>query len=420
MTMKYLTFVNQNFSMNKTTKTFIQAHLTDDVLSLGLQAAKYPEVDIPLAVRQISGLQKIKNKVPLFYEHPEILFPVQLSVEQSSSQLTANYKSTLSTGSTFADLTGGFGVDFYFLSQYFTNGIYVERDEQLCALATHNFAALGIKSFEVINQNAEDFLTSMQLVDLIYIDPHRRSATGKKTVRISDCEPNVAALATRMLEKSPKVIIKLSPMLDINQAIKDIPQTSELHIIAVENECKEVLLVLNRRCPAEKITDNPLNSIIIKTVNFLKDGGTQLFDFQLDTEVAMEATYVSEPIKYLYEPNAAIMKSGAFKSIAVKFELKKFHPNTHLYTSNSLIKDFPGRKFAIQEVFGNTKGDFSLLKQKFPKANVATRNYPLTVEAYKKKSGIKDGGDVYIFALKASDGNFLTIVCSKIDQSLSD
>lgn len=402
--------------MNKSTAAFIREHIADDVLALGLQAAKYPGVDMPLAIRQISGMQKIKNKVPLLFEHLDILYPVKLSVEQSSSQLTAKYKSSLASGNSFADLTGGFGVDFFFLSQHFTQGIYVERDEQLCALATHNFTALGIKSFEVQHQNAEDFLASMPNVDLIYIDPHRRSSTGKKTVRISDCEPNVAALSNLMLEKSPKVIIKLSPMLDIHQAIKDIPQTSEVHILAVDNDCKEVLLVLNRN-------ELPLIStkgILIQTVNFVKNGSTQLFDFQLATEVDIETGYTSQPLEYLYEPNAAIMKSGAFKAVASKYALMKFHPNTHLYTSNLFVTNFPGRVFAIQEVMGNTKSDFSILKQKYPNANIATRNYPLTVEAYKKKSGIKDGGDVYLFALKASDGNYYTIVCSKVDRSLSD
>lgn len=400
--------------MNKITQEFIQQHINDDILKLSLQSKKYPDVDFSLAIRQIAGKQKFRRKVPLFYTHPDILFPVQLSVEQASSEETAKYKSEMVSGGVFADLTGGFGVDFYFLSQKFVHGMYVERDKQLCELANSNFKALGIKSFEILNQNAENFISGMPEVDFIYLDPHRRSESGKKTVRISDCEPDVSVLIEKMLERSRKIMIKLSPMLDIMQAIADIPQTTEIHIIAVENECKEVLLIIN------KDTQHEDKRVHLFTSNLLKKEKRQKFDFQLDDEVHCEAIFTNYPLQYLYEPNAAIMKSGAFKTIGSRFGLKKFHPNTHIYTDNTLKDDFPGRIFFIEEVKGNTKDDFKLLKQKYPKANISLRNYPLSVEEYKKKSGIKDGGDFYIHALKANDNNFLNIISHRVNINSSD
>lgn len=402
--------------MNKSTQEFIQQHINDDVLQLGLQKTKYPDVDYPLAIRQISGRQKFKKKVPQFYYHPDILFPVQLSVEQASSEITAKYKSELVSGRTFVDLTGGFGVDFFFLSNKFENGIYVERDKQLCELAIHNFKALGINGFEVCHQKAEDYIPIMPEVDLIYLDPHRRNDSGKKTVCISDCEPDVSILIKILLSKSSEIMIKLSPMLDIRQAINDIPQTSEIHVLAVENECKEILLILKKQIQKEEMVVEK-NEIIIKTLNFLKNGSRQQFDFQIDEEVVNETSFTSSPLQYLYEPNAAIMKSGAFKSIGARFGLKKFHPNTHLYTDNTIKADFPGRIFFVQHIAGNTKEDFKLLKQRSPKANISVRNYPLSVEEYKKKSGIKDGGDDYIFAFKTNNGNLINVVAKKLNQN---
>jgi len=414
MNFKNLTFVNQKFSMDNQTKEFIQEHLNDDVLQLGLQSKRYPDIDMSLAIKQISGRQKFRKKVPVFYSNPDIYFPKQISVEQASSEITAKYKSRITSGNTFADLTGGFGVDFYFLSQQFSHGIYVEREEQLCKLASHNFKVLGIKSFEIQLKSAEDCLTTMSDVDLIYVDPHRRNNSGKKTVFISDCEPDVSVLATQMLEKSPKILIKLSPMLDISQALVTLPQTTEVHILAVENECKEILVVLEKNNSDEEFSAKGKENIVIKTCNFPKNGNPQYFDFQLDTEAGVEVDYTISSHKFLYEPNAAIMKSGSFKSVAAHYGLKKFHPNTHLYTADELIPDFPGRVFINEQVYGNTKNDFLLIKQNYPKANIAVRNYPLSVEEYKKKSGIKDGGNVYIFAFKANDGNFLNIVCNKV------
>lgn len=402
-----------NINMDRIiTKRFIQEHLNDDVIQLGLQAKRYQDIDMAFVINQIAGLQKIKEKVPLFYQSDNILFPKQLSVEQSSSEITAKYKSMLFHGDRFADLSGGFGVDFYFISQNFRSGLYIERDEELCKLAAHNFEVLKIPQYEIHQTKSEDYLDNMPEVDLIYIDPHRRSETGKKTVLISDCEPDVALLAEKMLLKSPVVMIKLSPMLDIHQAIKHLPQTTEVHIVAVDNECKEVLLILNRNNTLESDRNQ---HILIKTSNLHKAKSEQIFDFTFDEEKQAEPAFTDEVGRYLYEPNAAIMKSGAFKLIATRFNLKKFHVNTHLYTGNNLIDDFPGRIMQVSAVYENNKTDIKKIKEKFSKANVTTRNYPISVDDFRKKTGIKDGGHDYLFALKTASGKNIIISCNKIN-----
>ena len=398
--------------MDNQTKIFIQEHLHDDVMQLALQSNRFSDVDMQLAIRQITGLQKIRHKIPIFYETREILFPPKLSVEQSSSEITAKYKSELANGSVFADMTGGFGVDFYFISQHFESGIYIERDETLCKLAEHNFKVLNIPRFEIHQAKSEDFIDIMPDVDLIYIDPHRRSQTGKKTVLISDCEPNVSLLAEKMLQKSSVVMIKLSPMLDIHQAIKSLPQTAEVHIVAVDNECKEILLIL-KKDNKPNISENQGDKIIIKTRNLFTSGKNQLFDFTYDEEKQAEPDYTDEVNRYIYEPNAAIMKSGAFKSVATRFGLKKFHLNTHLFTGDELLPDFPGRIMQVSAVFGNSKTDLKKLKENYPKANVSTRNYPLSVDDFRKKTGIKDGGDDFLFALKTFSEKHILIACNK-------
>lgn len=400
--------------MDTQTKLFIQEHLNDDVIQLGLQAKRYPDIDMTFVINQIAGLQKIKEKVPLFYKSHNILFPKQLSVEQSSSEITAKYKSRLSHGDTFADLSGGLGVDFYFISQNFKSGLYIECDEELCKLAAHNFELLKIPRYEIHQTKSENYLDKMPEVDLIYIDPHRRSEIGKKTVLISDCEPDVTLLAEKMLLKSPVVMIKLSPMLDIHQAIKHLPQTTEVHIVAVDNECKEVLLILKRDSTFEP-DENQYNNILIKTRNLHTTKPEQIFDFTFDEEKQAEPVFTDEVSRYLYEPNAAIMKSGAFKSVATRFNLRKFHVNTHLYTGDDLIERFPGRIMQVSEVFGNNKADLKIIKEKYPKANVSTRNYPLSVDDFRKKTGIKDGGNDYLFALKTTSDKNIIITCNKIN-----
>lgn len=395
--------------MDRQTKEFIQLHISDDVHSLALQSKRYPEIDMPLVIRQISGRQKIKTKVPSLFENDEVLYPQLLSVEQSSSEITAQYKAGLISGKSLVDLTGGFGIDFIFISKNFEEKVYVETNLALCTLAEHNFRVLGLTDYKIYNQNAEDFISQIPYLECIYIDPHRRSDTGRKTILIEDCEPDVSILRV-YLKKSKLVMIKLSPMLDISRALKSIPETTEIHIVAVENECKEVLLIMDN---SVSIRSNDLTSNIgIKTINFHK-GIKQCFDFILEDEINLAAKFTSESLKYIYEANAAIMKSGAFKSIAEKFSLKTFHPNTRLYTADNLIINFPGRIFEVLKSYGSNKKELQELKKNYPNASVNLRNHPLTVETFRKKYGIKEGNTIFIFGCRVLDETIRYLVCKK-------
>ena len=392
--------------MNEETRQFISENREADIHRLALQTARFPLVDMSLANRQINGKQKIKSKIPLFFNSYEILYPTQLSLEQSSSQSTAYYKSTLCEGIQLVDLTGGFGIDCYFMAANFSQVTYVERDAELCELAIHNFKELKRENIKIIHSDSEKYLSEMEPVDWIFIDPARRAESGKKVVLLSDCEPNVVSFAPLLLEKATRVMIKLSPMLDISAAIRELPGTSELHIIGVENECKEVLLILSR------IADNQKK---IKTINICKNKADQVFEFNANDEANVSVDYTSELLNYLYEANAAVMKSGAFKSVGNKFGLTKLHTNTHLYTSSKLVADFPGRIFEVHKIWGNGKKELKELASKAPKANISTRNYPLPVDELRKKLKIKEGGEVYLFACTLNNEQKVIVECRKCD-----
>lgn len=391
--------------MNEETKQFINEHEQDDVHNVSLQSGHYKNIDIDLAIRQIVGKQKIRSKVPRFYNAKDILYPKQLSLEQSSSETTALYKAALCQGNTLVDLTGGFGVDCCFMAEHFKQVVYVERQEELCELAKHNFKVLGENHIEVIHTETVNYLREMNQVDWVFIDPARRSTAGKKVVFLSDCEPDVTTIISQILEKTENVMIKLSPMMDITAAVRELPQTKGVHIVAVENECKEILLILGHT--TEKTLD-------VHTINFGKNNKSQAFDFNQDEEANISVSYTSIVGKYLYEPNAAVMKSGAFKLIGNRFGLSKLHINTHLYSSDELIVDFPGRIFEVQSVWENSKKELKNNLQRLSKANLTTRNYPISVEDLRKKLKIKDGGDSYLFACTLADEKKVIIECRKV------
>ena len=390
--------------MNEETKRFIIEHEQDDIYLLSLQSRRYNNIDFEFAIRQINGRQKIRNKVPRFFQNEEIQYPVQLSLEQSSSEITAQYKASLCEGNSLVDLTGGFGVDCCFMSAHFKQVTYVELQTELCKLSSHNFKVLNENHIEVVNALTEEYLSKMEPVDWIFIDPARRSTSGKKVVLLSDCEPDVSALSSQLLNKATNVMIKLSPMMDITAAVRDLPKTSEIHIIAVENECKEILLILSKN--AEQKSQ-------IKTINFSRNKRIQLFEFETNDEVNASSVLTSEIQKYLYEPNAAVMKSGAFKLIGNRFGIYKLHINTHLYTSNELLPEFPGRVFEVVKTWSNSNIEMKDMAKHLPKANISTRNYPLSVEELRKKLKIKDGGDIYLFACILANEEKVIIECKK-------
>ena len=373
---------------------FIDDHLNDDPATLMLRASKYPAWPMKAIVEQIQSKSKAKRKLPTWFRTPGIIYPPLLSMEQCSSEQTAKYKANLATGhKKMADLTGGFGVDFSAFAKFFQECHYVERNEELGTIVLHNFACLGFKNTHVHTDDSTNFLTENENFDLIYLDPARRGDRDQKVVRLEDCEPNVIDLLPTLLTKSKQVILKTSPLLDIKGAIKALKHVSEVHVLAVNNEVKELLFILE-----ESSTQEPN----VRCTNLVRDG-VEEFDFVFSEEEQLVYSF-GEMNEYLYEPNASILKAGAFKAIADKFSLKKLHPNSHLYTADVLVCDFPGRSFEVLDEISLNK---KYLKKLIPsmKANITVRNYPMSVAQIRKKTGLKDGDEDYLFATSDRAGS---------------
>lgn len=389
--------------LSQSTIEFIRAHSRDDVRLLALQAPRYPDVDMPAAIVQIAGRQAAANKIPSWQSIEELWYPRHLSMEQCSSEITAQYKSTLADGETLADLTGGFGIDCAFMASRFRKVSYVERQEELCEIAKHNFPLLGLKHITVYNEDGVAHLQKMEPVDCIFIDPARRNEHGGKTIAISDCEPDVEELEELLLNKGKQIIIKLSPMLDLTLALKNMKHVREVHVISVNNECKELLLIIG---------NEPSQLIPIHCIN-LTPKEKQTFTFTREGELTSECLYTKELGKYLYEPNASILKAGAFRSIASRYEVKKLHPNSHLYTSDLWIENFPGRSFLITGQCSFNKKEIKETIGELKKANITVRNFPATVAEIRKRTKLSDGGEVYLFATTLSNEQKVFIRCSK-------
>lgn len=372
-------------TLDETTRQFIREHLNDDVPTLALKKAPVG-TDLSLALRQIEARQLLLKKAPEWSANEDLLFPPRLSIEQCSSAATAQYKAQLLKGKTFVDLTGGLGIDTFYLSQGFEQSDYVECRSELCGLARHNFAVLNAP-VTVWNETAEDFLNHCGTYDCLYIDPARRNTHGRKTVAISDCTPDVAHLQELLLQKAPNVLIKLSPMLDIKQALASLHNVKEIHVLAVANECKE--LVFRLECdfcgPTELYCAN------------LQTNQPQLhFTQEEEQNCVLQLTDKSQ--RYLYEPNAALLKAGCFKLPSVWFSVRKLHKNSHLYTSETLFADFPGRIFEVESWAPYNKKVRQALLPDLDKANLAVRNFPLSVDELRKSLKMSEGGDAYLFA----------------------
>ena len=375
--------------LNEVSWKFIRKHRSDNVGKLALQADRFqiPELDFKMALQQIEGKQLIEHKIPDWFNRDDLLYPQRLSVEQASSQITALYKSSLLNGQTLVDLTGGWGVDHAFMAPSFKQSIYVEKNKALTEIAIHNFHVLGLTKTQVVSGDGVEYLREMPEADWIYLDPARRSKDGRKVVSIAHCEPDISTIQDHLLEKADNILIKYSPMLDIAQALKILRNVAEIHVVSVENECKELLFVLQGE---EK---EPL----IHCLNFHKKGD-QNSCFSLTEEKSCEVVYTSELGQYLYEPNASILKAGFFKSITQHFRVKKLHRDSHLYTSDELVPDFPGRIFRINSSFSFNKKELKAGLDSIDKANLSTRNFPLKTDELRKKLNLKDGGDIYLFA----------------------
>lgn len=383
---------------------FIKDHENDDPMKLILQNKTVEDVPVNEVAAQIAARQKAKIKLPEWYGTEKIIYPPLISMEQCSSELTAKYKATLVSGNLLYDLTGGAGVDTYYLSRHFKAVYYVEQHSELANISAHNFSHLGATNISVVNNLAETFLSeSAKKADVIYLDPARRDKNAQRVFRLENSVPDVVALLPDLVERAGVVMIKASPMLDINLSIKTLKHVHQVHVISVANECKEVLYLLQQ----EKNTDPE-----IVTVNLPKKDKAQFFNFRRSEELKAGGNY-GNPEQYLYEPNSSVLKAGAFQLISEKYNLIKLHQNTHLYTSASAIKQFPGRCFKILQILPYQKKAVTPFVPD-RKANVTARNFPDDVRTIKKKLKLTDGGTIFIFAFTDNENKKKIAITQKI------
>jgi 16S rRNA G966 N2-methylase RsmD len=384
-------------------QSFIAAHENDDPTGILLKHSTIAEVPTNVVVQQIIGRQKARRKLPHYYSTGGLIYPPGLNLEQASSETTAIFKrtylSSLLPASAFvADLTGGFGVDTFYFSLGFAQVDYVERDDSLVSIARHNHQRLRTINIRHFNQDAADYLASQQgHIDAIFIDPARRDLAGKKVFTLSDCQPNVLSLVDLIFEKSHLLLIKAAPMLDIQMAIRQLKYVRHVHAVSVDNECRELLFTCERDFDGDPV---------IEAVN-LKHHGFDSFRFYHREEAAAVSVF-SPPLRYLYVPNASILKAGALKLVGSRYQMAKLHPSTHLYTTDDLSVDFPGNIYHLIE---NVKPGSTALKTFFPdgKANVITRNYPLTPVALKKRLKLSDGGEKFLIGASGLKEKYLLV-----------
>lgn len=387
--------------LNQNIQEFITQNSGVSIAKLALQKNPFPEVEWISILNQIEAKTKAKDKLPTWFSTEKIIYPAKISVEQTSSEKTADYKASLISGGSLIDLTGGFGVDDYYFSKHFKTISHCEMNEDLSAIVKHNFEQLQVKNCSFYAEDSANVLNNTkQKWDWIYIDPSRRNDAKGKVFMLKDCLPNVPESLDFYFEKSDSILIKTAPLLDISAGLSELKFVKNIHIVALENEVKELLFEIHNHYRGE---------ITIKTANILKDK-TDTFEFILGGQFDLPSYHL--PQKYLYEPNSAIMKSGGFDEVSTFFKINKLHKHSHLYTSDELI-DFPGRTFEIQKAISYSKNDMKaeLLNQQ---ANITTRNFPDTVENIRKKWKIKNGGNLYCFFTTDKNDNKIVLICRKI------
>ncbi|MEM7297419.1 MAG: hypothetical protein AAF391_04035 [Bacteroidota bacterium] len=378
---------------------FIQANLLADVNSLILNPPKEFKERIKLIADQILSRQKAKNKLVDWVANPDLLFPPPLSIEQASSSVTSGYKASLIKGTQLVDLTGGTGIDCLALSDQFEHSTYVEQNRWLCELFSHNAQVVG-KKIAVVNDSCENFLQNRPEKATYFLDPARRDHSKNKVFKLEDCSPNLVELLPFFQQYADRVLVKLSPLVDLTSVIKEVSGIAQLHVVSVKNDCKELLLSL------DFATDHEPKVVAVNLDSFQPD-----FTFQLTEEAASTPSF-GELKRYLYEPNTSIMKAGAFKLMCQRYSLTKLGTNTHLYTSDVLIADFPGKVFQVV-----AEADSRTIQEHATNGsiNVITRNYPLTPEKLKKKFKIKDGGDHFLIGFRDWKEKPRLVICKKAD-----
>ena len=421
-----------------TTSEFILQHRLSNPRDLALQARRYPDVDMPYALNQIQGWQTARQKLPSWASCDGVVYPPHLNMEQCSSEPTARYKQEVALrwlnklgvghgGATasMADLTGGFGVDFSFTSRCFASATYVERNSSLCDVVSGNLPRLGISNANVVCAEAEDYLATMPQQTMLFLDPARRDEHGAKTVLIADCTPDVCRLLPQLMSKARFVMLKLSPMLDWHKAIADLKGTvDEVHIVSVGGECKELLLVLAGKVSVSSVDSGSLeNGVRVYCVDIMPkaedDGEYKCSEFcytiggaadNIPTPNSQLSTLNSQ---FLFEPNASIMKAGCFAELSQVYGVEAIGPNSHLFVSSGRVEQFPGRKFAIEAVCTLNKRQLKQTLGTLKQANIAVRNFPMSVAELRKRLKLRDGGDTYIFAITTMEGEHVLIICRK-------
>ena len=418
-----------------TTAEFIREYRERGIRQLALQANRFPDVDMPYALDQIQGWQIARRKLPKWAACDGVIFPPHLSMEQCSSEPTAQYKLNLATEWTtlnselstqncrrqqfktqnskfktstrMTDLTGGFGVDFSFTSCAFAAATYVERNEQLCHIVEHNLPLLGLNNATVVCADAVEYLSTVEPQTMLFLDPARRDEHGAKTVMLADCTPDVVQLLPKLLEKSRFTMLKLSPMLDWHKAVDDLQGTvREVHIVSVGGECKELLLVLSKVVESElKVYCADLSTASDTSSLFVYTPGS--------SAPVANSKLKTQNSKFVHEPNASIMKAGCFDELAAAYGVSPVSRNSHLFLSDEPVDGFPGRSFVVERVTTMNKGELRKALVGIEKANIATRNFPLSVAELRKRLKIKDGGDVYIFATTTAEGEHLLLISRK-------
>ena len=437
-----------------TTAEFIQEYREKDTRQLALQSARFPDVDMPYALDQIKGWQTARRKLPTWAACDGIVYPPHLSMEQCSSEPTAQYKLNLAMewarrvdhASSMTDLTGGFGVDFSFTSCAFASATYVERNAQLCHMVEHNLPLLGIDNAKVVCADAVDYLSTLDMQTMIFLDPARRDQHGAKTVMLADCTPDVVQLLPQLLKKSRFTMLKLSPMLDWHKAVEDLQGTvREVHIVSVGGECKELLLVLSEDIESRlKVFCADLEagggsggssrsigsscSSLSSEHSFPRTPSSPSAPSSPSTPSLSASLFVYAPgssspapnsklktqnSKFLHEPNASIMKAGCFDELAAAYGVSPVSRNSHLFLSAEPVDGFPGRSFSIERVTTLNKRELRQALAGIEKANIATRNFPLSVAELRKRLKLKDGGDVYIFATTTAEDEHLLLISHK-------
>lgn len=385
--------------MNQATKDYIKKHAEEDVRQLALRGTKDSEVDLTFALEQIAGRQKAKMKIPSWAETEGIIYPPHLSMEQCSSEQTARNKASIvGEGTLVVDLTAGFGVDLAFISQGFKKAVHVEQQPQLCAISSENYKVLGLNHVEVVCGDGIDYLHQLDHADLIFLDPARRDEHGGRTYGIADCTPNVLEIRDELLEKADRVMLKLSPMLDWRKAVEDLGNVSEVHIVSVDNECKELLLMMKKEEKSLKVVCVNNESV-----------------FEVGTfRPPLTPSSLGGERRYLFEPNASVMKAGCFDELQSRFSVMQLNKNSHLFVSDKDVDDFPGRRFIIERTTSMNKHDLKAALEDISKANITVRNFPMSVAELRKRLKLKEGGGVFIFATTVEGEGHQLFICRKI------